>query len=294
MTDLPPSVHLEPGEGALPRVTVDAPAGTAQLYLHGAHLTAWQPRGHDPVLWLSAHSRFVAGSAIRGGVPICFPWFGPHRDDTAAPAHGFARVSDWTLVSAEEVGEDVVVTLGLTDSPASRASAWPHAFAATLRVRVGATLAVALEVRNTGGEPVTFEAALHTYLGVGDVRGVQVTGLEGNDYLDKLGGSEPVPAAGSPVHLTGETDRIYLDTSGTTTVQDPSLGRGVAVTADDAATTVLWNPWATKAAAMADLGDDEWTGMVCVETSNVGPAAVTLAPGASHTMMAMIGVVPAA
>jgi glucose-6-phosphate 1-epimerase len=295
---LPPSVRLAPGDGGLTRVLVQAPAGSAEITLHGAHVVRWRPTGHDDVLFLSEHSRFTPTAAIRGGVPVCFPWFGPKADAPQAPAHGFARVSPWTLEAAEETGDDVVVVLSLTDSDATRASAWPHPFRATLRVTVGARLGLALEVHNTGSAPVTFEEALHTYLAVADARQARVTGLEGAAYLDKLGGPEPVPASGEPVRFTGETDRIYLTPghaggaggTGSTTVVDPAGGRQVTVAAEDSATTVVWNPWVDKAAALADLGDDEWTRLVCVETCNVGPAAVTLAPGAAHRMTATIGV----
>ena len=288
--DLPPSVRLEPGGGSLPRVVVSTAAAEAEVYLHGAHVTRWRPAGHDDVLFVSSESRYSPDKAIRGGVPLCFPWFGAHGTDPEAPAHGFARVSTWSLESAEERGHDVVLVLALTDSPVTRASAWPHPFRATLRVTVGATLTLALRVENTGPAPVTYEAALHTYLAVGDVRSVQVRGLEGAAHLDKLGGPEPVPATGEPVRMTGATDRIYLATTGTTTVDDPAGARRTTVTGDGAGTTVLWNPWAEKAAALADLGDEEWTRFVCVETCNVGPAAVGLDPGAGHTMTATIEV----
>ena len=290
-TALPPSVRLEPGGGSLPRLVVSGPAGDGEVYLHGAHVTRWRPAGHDDVLFLSSESRYSSDKAIRGGVPLCFPWFGAHATDPDAASHGFARVADWSLESAEEDGEDVVVVLALADSPTTRASAWPHPFRATLAVTIGARLVLALRVENTGDAPVTYEEALHTYLAVGDVRRIAVTGLEGNRYIDKVAGAaEPVAATGDAVRLTGETDRIYLDTAGTTTVDDPATGQRTTVAADHAATTVLWNPWADKAAALADLRDDEWTGMVCVETSNVGPAAITLEPGASHTTTATIGV----
>ncbi|WP_298457131.1 D-hexose-6-phosphate mutarotase [uncultured Cellulomonas sp.] len=289
---LPASVRLEPGAGGLPRLVVTGPAASAEIYLHGAQVTRWQPSGHDDVLRLSRQSRFAEGTAIRGGVPICFPWFGALDGHPDAPSHGFARVTPWTVHGAEETGDDVVVTLGLTDSAATRASHWPHAFHATARITVGAQLAVALTVRSTGDRPVTFEEALHAYLGVGDVRRVEVTGLEGVRYVDKLGGPEPVDPVPGPVRLTGPTDRIYLAPSGPTTVDDPVGGRRLRITGQGSGTTVLWNPWAAKAAEMADLGDDEWTGMLCVETSNVGPAAVRLEPGASHTMTATFAVAP--
>ncbi len=295
MSTLPPSVRTEPGGGGLPRVVVEGRAGTAEIYPHGAHVTRWRPSGHDDVLFLSEHSRFTPTTAIRGGVPICFPWFGPNADAPEAPAHGFARTSEWTLEGAEESGDDVVVTLSLTDSDATRASAWPYPFRATLRVTVGARLVLALEVHNTGSTSIRFEEALHTYLAVADARGVVVRGLEGDRYVDKVAGApEPVPAGGEPVRLTGETDRVYLDTAGSVTVDDPAGDRRLTVSAEGSGTTVLWNPWVDRAAALADLGDDEWTRMVCVETTNVGPSAVTLEPGAAHRMTAILDVVAGA
>jgi glucose-6-phosphate 1-epimerase len=290
---LPSSVVLAPGGGGLDRLLVTAPAGSAEIYLHGAQVTGWRPAGGDDVLFLSTRSRFAAGTAIRGGVPICFPWFGPHPTDPSAPSHGFARVLPWRLLGARDAGDDVVVELGLQDSAETRAGAWPHPFRATYRVTVGATLRLELEVTSTGTEPVTFEEALHTYLAVGDVRRIEVTGLEGTGYRDKVAGGALVAGAADPVRLTGETDRVYLGTDATGVVRDPAGGRDVVVGKDGSATTVLWNPWAEAAAAMADLADDEWTGMVCLETANVGDAAVTLAPGATHTMTATLAVRPA-
>lgn len=286
MTELPPSVRLDPGDGSLPRLLVTTPVATAEVHLHGAQVTSWRPSGHDDVLWLSGTSRFTAGSAIRGGVPLCFPWFGAHATDPHAPSHGFARVSRWSLDEAREDGDDVVLTLSLTDSAETRASAWPHAFHAALRVTVGATLGLDLTVHNRDTRAVTVEEAMHTYLRVSDVRQARITGLEGSRYLDKLGGPEPVPGAEGPLVLTGATDRIYLDTARTTTVEDPAGGRRTTVRAQASGTTVVWNPWDERAAAMADVEDGGWTRMLCVETSNVGPAALTLEPDATHTMSA--------
>ncbi|GAA2723177.1 D-hexose-6-phosphate mutarotase [Cellulomonas aerilata] len=288
--DLPASVVLGPGEGGLDRLTVTAPTGRAEIYLQGAHVTRWHPTDAEDVLFLSARSRFADGTAIRGGVPICFPWFGPHPTDATAPSHGFARVLPWRLLGAREAGDDVVVELGLEDSPQTRAGAWPHPFRATYRVTVGATLRLELEVTGTGTGPVTFEEALHTYLAIGDIRTAVVGGLERTAYRDKVAGGEVVQGASEPVRVTGETDRVYLGTRETAVVEDPAGGRSVVVGKDGSATTVLWNPWAEKAAALADLGDDEWTRMVCVETANTGDDAVTLEPGGSHTMTATLAV----
>jgi glucose-6-phosphate 1-epimerase len=289
---LPASVVLGPGEGGLDRLVLTAPGGRAEIYLHGAHVTGWRPAGEDDVLFLSSRSRFAPGEPIRGGVPICFPWFGPHPTDPSAPSHGFARILPWRLLSARDAGDDVVVELGLQDSPETRASAWPHPFRATYRVTVGATLRLELEVASTGTEPVTVEEALHTYLAVRDARRLVVTGLEGTGYRDKVAGGALAPGAAEPVRMTGQTDRVYLGTRATTVVEDPAGARSVVVGKDGSDSTVLWNPWSDVAATMADLADDEWTGMVCVETANVGDSAVTLGPGDRHTMTATLEVRP--
>ncbi|QTE27916.1 D-hexose-6-phosphate mutarotase [Pengzhenrongella sicca] len=288
---LPPSVQLGTGRGGLPVVRVTAREGTAEIYLHGAHVTGWTPVGGEPVLWMSAASEYRADAALRGGVPICFPWFGAHARDAAAPAHGFARLADWDLVGAVDHADgDVTVTLALGDTAATRASAWPHRFAARYAVTVGAHLTLRLEVDNLDVEPVRIEAALHTYLRVTDVRTAAVGGLEGAPFLDRLAGPEPVPGEAVPVRFTRETDRIYLGTEAAATLTDPGAGRTVTIAKHGSRSTVVWNPWVAKAAAMADFGDDEWPAMVCVETCAVGPDAIVLAPGASHAMTAVLTV----
>ncbi len=291
--DLPDSVTLAEGEGGLPVLRVATAVATGEVYLHGAHVTAWTPAGSDPVLWMSGSSRFVPGEAIRGGIPICFPWFGPGRDGSMSPPHGFARLAAWRLVGATEHDGAVTVTLTLTDDDAGdlpAAAAWPHPFTATYAVTFGRELTVALTVENTGDSEISYEEALHTYLAVGDVRATTVQGLDGASYLDKAPGAGPdrVTQTGD-VTFTGETDRVY-DSAGTVVVVDGSVGRSIGVAKDGSAKTVVWNPWTDKAAAMADYGDDEWPTMVCVETANVLDDAVVLAPGARHTTTARYSV----
>jgi glucose-6-phosphate 1-epimerase len=294
MSTLPASVSTGTGRGGLACVRVEAPHATAELYLHGAHVTAWQPHGHEPVLWTSAESRFAPGAPIRGGVPICFPWFGPHPQDPDAPAHGWARTTAWELVGADEdpASGDVRVELSLSDSEATRASAWPHGFTATYRVTVGRSLRLELEVTNRDPEAVTLTQALHTYLTVGDVREVAVTGLEGADYVDKApapGGATHARQGDGPLRFTAETDRV-LASGATVHVRDPRLDRTLVVAKEGSGSTVVWNPWVAKSRAMPDFGDDEWPGMVCVEAANVGTAAVTLPPGASHRLATTLSV----
>lgn len=282
---LPESVVLLAGAGGLPMLRAETARASAQVYLHGAHLTAWTPAGQRPVIWTSDHARFAAGKAIRGGIPICFPWFGPGREPgLAPPAHGFARIATWRLVDAQD--DDGVLTLVLRLTRAEIAdlapAAWPHEFEATFTMRIGAELQVALEVRNTGDTELSFEEALHTYLAVEDVRATSIRGLEGAAYLDKAPGDGPEEAVQhGAIEPASETDRIYRSAA-TVLVSDGT--RTIGVAKEGSADTVVWNPWTAKAAAMADFGDDEWTGMVCVESANVLDAAVELPPGRCHRL----------
>src|SRR5664279_263893 len=294
MSDLPASVRLETGRRGLPVLRVNGPAARAEIYLHGATVTDWTPRGRQPVLWVSSASRFTADAPIRGGVPICFPWFGARAGHPESPSHGFARRSDWVVVDARDDGDEVIVRLRLTDRDAAGASAWPHPFEALYTVVVGSRLTLALTVTNRGSDDLSFEEALHTYLSVRDIRATEVIGLEGAAFCDSLAGPEVLPAENTPVRFGAETDRVYPGSTATTTVLETGAGRSVVIAKAGSATTVVWNPWIVKAAALADLADDEWKRLLCVETGNLRDAAIRLAPGQSHTMTATFELSPPA
>ncbi|ACV81096.1 D-hexose-6-phosphate mutarotase [Nakamurella multipartita] len=283
---LPDGVRVVAGRGGLLAVQVDVPACRGEVYLHGGHVTSWSPLGRE-VLWLSRDAVFKPGTAIRGGVPICFPWFAGGPDGGLAPAHGFARTTEWALVGATTDGQWVELILALTDSEQTRAQ-WPHSFAVDYRVRMGEDeLALLFTVTNTGDAPFTFEEALHSYFAVEDIRSTEVDGLEGASYLDMVPGADRGPhVLDGPITFTGETDRTFQSTGATAVIRRGP--RSVTVARDGSSSAIVWNPWVDKAAAMADFGDDEWTGMVCVETANVKADAVTLEPGATHTMTAYI------
>ena len=287
---LPSGATLQAGRGGLPCLGIDTPACTGEIHLHGAHVTAWQPHGHGPVLWMSRHSAFEPGRPIRGGIPVCFPWFGPHPSDPSRPPHGFARLSPWTLDRVERrIDDAVAVTLSLRTG-ADDLRHWPHPCALTLEATFGRQLVVALSIRNDGDSPCMFQEALHTYFAVGDVRQVAIEGLAGTTYVDKVRGGERFRQDAAPIGFTGETDRAYLDTESTTVIDDAAQGRRIAVEKQGSRTTVVWNPWIAKAKAMPDFGDDEWPAMVCVETANALDNAVTLAPGDGHRLQASIRV----
>ena len=288
---LPTGVVLNTGRGGLARLSIDTDICAAELYLHGAHLCRWQPRSQPhPVLWMSEASRFESGAPIRGGVPICFPWFGPKAGDPSAPVHGVARISAWSLDSvALEPDGSVVVRLGLACGRHASTHV-AHEFALAYELRLGHSLSMALTVTNPADVPVTFEEALHTYLAVGDVRQVSVAGLEGAAYLDKVDGAKRKTQADALITIAGETDRLYLDTGSAVTLTDPGFGRRIRVEKTGSRSSVVWNPWVAKSKAMPDFGDDEWPGMICLETANAADNAVTVPPHASHTMTATISV----
>jgi glucose-6-phosphate 1-epimerase len=290
MEGYPDGERLEKGPGGLDRLALHAAEGEALVYLQGAHVAHFQPKGERPVLWMSTESRFEAGKPLRGGVPICFPWFGPKAGAPEAPMHGFARILPWTVSAvtpAADGGRRAVLEL---TAEAGARGGFPRELSLSLGVTVGRSLRMELTVRNVDSAAVTFEAALHSYFAVSDVRQVRIRGLEGVSYVDKTAAMARKPGESTPIAIAAETDRVYLGAKGTVTVEDPGWQRRIIVTKAGSATTVVWNPWVAKAKAMPDFGDEEWTGMLCVETANAMDDAITLAPGASHVMTATLEV----
>jgi len=282
----------------VPLAGLFARAGSAAygVFDHGAHVWAWRPEVGEPVLWMSSKSRFADDAPIRGGVPVCFPWFGGGRSGAMAPPHGFARLADWTRVAVADTTErdgHLVVDYRLDSAMVGPQPNFPHPFAAALRVDFARDyVQIDLEVKNTGAAPFDFEEALHSYLAVGDARRVRVEGLDGAAYLDKAPGAPSLHCVQrGAIEIAGETDRVYIS-SGAVEVVDPALGRRIVVTKGGSAQTVVWNPWIAKSQAMADFGDDEWTGMICIEAANALDHAVRVAPGASHRLWQRIAVAP--
>lgn len=260
--------------GAMPRVELSNCDGTATIFKHGAHLTAWTPREAAPVLWVSAHSAWSDDKPIRGGVPLCFPWFGPNVDDAAAPVHGWARISTWELLEQDESS----ATFGL------ERDGWELRYT----VRLARELELELAIRNVAATARTCSAALHTYFAIGDVRRCTVHGLEGAEYVDKVRGGERALQDGA-VEIGGETDRVYFSEA-PVQIHDETLRRKVTVSKTGSGATVVWNPWIAKAAAMPDFGDDEWEGMLCVETANALDTALAVGAGRTHVMSARIAI----
>jgi glucose-6-phosphate 1-epimerase len=270
----------------LPGVEARTGSGHYGVFDHGAHVFAWQPDGQQPVIWMSSQAEFATDKAIRGGVPICFPWFGPSRTKDKKPAHGFARTTNWTRTGVTDGADgSLVVEYALDRARSGQQPEFPYSYAAYYRVTFAADhLELRMTVVNADDQPFTYELALHTYLAVGDVRQISVAGLEGADYMDKVAGSDAFDSVQDGlVTLSGETDRVYAHHDAVV-LDDPAWGRKLRVSKVGSTQLVLWNPWAEKAAAMADVGDDDWTGMVCIEALNGFDDSVTLQPGDSAVL----------
>jgi glucose-6-phosphate 1-epimerase len=288
---IPGVAQITAGNGRLLRVSLSTPAATGEIYLHGAQLTSWRPAGGEEVIFLSDRSQFEPGKAIRGGIPVCFPWFRNKVDDPKAPSHGFVRTKDWQLDSVEMRGDGVMVSLSTSSDEGTRAW-WPHDFHLLHRVILGVGLTQELVVSNTGTTPLRFEEALHTYYRVGGAEAIRISGLDGVAYLDNTDANREKRQVGDIV-FTAQTDSAYLDTTHAVEIADPVLRRRIQLSKQNSRTTVVWNPWSTGAQSLADLGDEEWRAMACVEASNMRAFAVDLAPGQQHTMKTVIQVVAA-
>lgn len=282
----PDTLHVFDGPGGLPMIDIRNAHATARVSLYGAQVLAFQPRGERDLLFLSERAAYQPGKAIRGGVPVCWPWFGPDPQGLGRPAHGLARTRQWQLRgSANRPDGQTRLTLGLRDDDQTRAL-WPHAFDLSLDITVGRTLSLALCTRNTGSAPLTLTQALHSYFAVANIAQTGVVGLDGCTYTDMArgaGGAQRLQTG--PVHFNGEVDRVYARVPAELRIDDSAGQRTVRVRAEGSQIAVVWNPGADIAAGMADLDDDAWQRFVCVETANVSPSdAITLAPGEHHTL----------
>jgi len=278
------ALSFEAGQGGLARIAVKTPDCQGHIYLHGAHVTHYQRTGEKPVLFLSEKSNFQPGKPIRGGIPICFPWFSNRGPTPESPMHGFARVMDWEVMSTEKTGSDVQVVLQLQSNDETR-KLWPEDFQASFRVTFGKQFTMNLEVKNISSRPFKFEEALHTYLAVSDIRQVSLRGLGGVSFTTKVAGQQGgIQDRAAPITFSAETDRVYAKTSSNCTVEDLPWKREIIVAKSNSMTTVVWNPWIDRAKALADFGDEEWQQMLCVESANAFESAITLKSGQSHTM----------
>ena len=259
----------------------------------GAQILGYQVDGQQPLIWQNEAAVFKKGKAVRGGMPVCWPWFGNldrnpdsvqamRQSNEPAKAHGEVRAIDWELLGVAEDGEALLVELVLPQAE-GHLPGWPHNVALKLSIRLDQALNVSLVSFNAGPESVTFSQALHTYFAVSDVHQISIEGLDGLRYIETLEDWAERQQAGDLV-FSGETDRVYLDTPNLLSIVDPQWQRRIQIQTSGSNSAILWNPWIEKTGRFTDMAADGWQRMVCVETANVMGDVVTLAPDEMHVM----------
>lgn len=283
--ELDPHIHMYQDASGLKFLEIDNDLATAKIALQGAQVISWQPKSEDePVLWLSDSARYMHGRSIRGGVPICWPWFGAHPTDSALCPHGFARVMPWQLLETETLYDGSTrLLLQILNTPvAQKQLSYPYVL--TLTVVIGQTLKIELATTNKGSQPFVIGEAFHTYFQVSDIGNISITGLDGCEYADKLMNYERYTQQG-PIGFKGELDRVYVNTRAGCIIEDKGFNRAIRVSKSGSSATVIWTPWGDKAHALGDMGaDDSWRRMVCLESANAMENLVMISPNNTHVL----------
>ena len=284
-------IEFVAGKGDLAMIKITSGKAKALISIHAGQVLSYQPGNEaEDVMFLSEKAYYQDGKAIKGGVPICWPWFGPDPEGKGRPGHGFVRNRPWNVIATEATGNgDIKITLGLVDTEETLAI-WPHSFELTQEILVGDSLNLALITRNTGNEPFPITQAFHTYFKVGDIAQVKVLGLEDYDYIDKVNNSTQKKQVGA-VSIDSEVDRIYLDVGNTMIIDDIALDRCIQIVSQGNKTAVVWNPWEKISAEMADLEDADYQRLLCVETTNAADDVVEVAPNSECRLVANYSVI---
>lgn len=280
MIELPEGVRLRTHSAGLQFIDIEHPAASASLCLQGAQLVSYQAVGKPPLLWVSEAVDFAQGKSIRGGIPVCWPWFGAHGKDVTAPAHGFARTEPWHLVAASRDVNGVVLTLQLLAAPTSR---WPYRARVTLVVSIGQSLDLSLRTDNLGDTELQLTQALHTYFAVGSITQVTIDGLAQSNYCDTLlpVGERIQRQTEATLRVVAEIDRIYCS-AGPVVLGDDT--QQIRIANSGCNSLVVWNPWIEKSKRLSNFLGDDYLRMMCVETANCGDDTVSIAAGGSHTL----------
>jgi D-hexose-6-phosphate mutarotase len=285
------TLRFKNGKGDIPVVEVRNYHSSAVISLHGAHVLSWIPKGQEEVIWVSDDAKFAPGKSVRGGIPICWPWFGAHESNKSFPAHGFARTVYWDVISTEALEDgDTRITFSTRPLPENEAM-WPPQTTVQYQVTVGKKLHMELMTHNEGSENITIGQALHTYFKVGDIGKVLVHGLDDTVYLDKMENFARKHQHG-PVVIDREVDRIYLDTITDCVIEDNTLKRNIVINKCGSHSTVVWNPWIETANKMGDLGVDGYRKMLCVESCNAAEDVVDIPPGKAHHLLVQYSIEP--
>lgn len=285
-----PEVSVTEPEPGFPVLEVKTSVSEATIALHGAQVLTWTLTGHPPVLYVSPKAKMTEGIPLRGGIPICWPWFNEHPEDSTLPKHGFARNRFWELVSGEAFGKEATLVFKLCSDEETK-QLFPYDFELTATIRVSDKLRVKLNMKNTGEEIYRVSSALHTYLSVGNIERIQLEGVKGSHYMDQLSDQTEAQYQEKNLQIKEEVDRIYQSMS-SVLVRDLDRHRSVFVDKAGSRSTVIWNPWKEKSKSLSDLPDKGYLEFVCVECANAGTDKPTLRPNSSHNVETVIGLRP--
>ena len=273
------------GSGDIPVIEIKNDQASATISLQGAHLLSWKLHNEDDVIWLSKDATFAKGKSIRGGIPICWPWFGAHESNNSFPAHGFARTVLWQVVDTQKTSSDETqITFRLSTNQLNKdiQKMWPQETVAEYRLSISKTLNLELTTFNNSNEAITIGQALHSYFNIQDIRNTTVYGLDGKTYLDKPDNFISKIQNG-PVTINNEVDRVYLDTADDVTIDNKK--RKIIIKKQGSNSTIVWNPWKDVADKMGDLGEDGYQQMLCVESANAADDTVNINAGESYTLL---------
>ena len=274
-------------EDGLVYIMVSNKHAEATISKYGAQILNYNPSRNVEILWMSPESRFEEGKAIRGGIPVCFPWFGPHASESGFPQHGFARIMNWELVRTETLqgGENQIV-LQLCSSEQTK-TYWDNDFCAEMIFTIGAKLEVSLKVTNTSDVPIVYSCALHSYFSVSAIDNITIRGLKDTSYEDQLNGGDYIQKE-ELLKIKGEITRHYYDTEETCVIDDPVFNRNIQIAKAGSKNSTVWNPGATTCAEMGDVPDHAYETFVCLETVNKIDDMIELDTGESHSTIAII------
>jgi glucose-6-phosphate 1-epimerase len=279
------------GEGGLPFINISNQSATALVSLHGGQILSYKPIEEEAdLLFLSSKSSYSDGKAIRGGVPVCWPWFGPDPKGLQRPNHGFVRNHLWTVLKTSSSDAETKVSLQFLESY-KKEKTWRQPFALTLEITIGASLGLKLITRNTGDKAFSITQAFHSYFHVGDVDQVYVSGLDGCDYFDKLDQGTEKSQVGALTPLE-EIDRIYTDVKNDLIINDPVFKRRIQVSSPNNETVVVWNPWVKESKKIADLKNKAYKNFICVETGNIAFDLIQIPPDSEHSLHTTFKILP--
>jgi glucose-6-phosphate 1-epimerase len=280
---IPGIVNFVKGQGNLPFIIIRNQNATAVISLHGGQILSFKPSTQiTDMLFLSKKSSYEDGKAIRGGIPVCWPWFGPDPKGLQRPNHGFVRTHLWKVINTTSTDNETKISLQFIESQ-KKDRTWKQPFTLILEFTIASELSLKLTTHNTGDKPFSFTQAFHTYFRVGVINQIQVTGLEGCSYFDKLDQGKEKTQAGI-VTIAEEVDRIYQDVNNHVCLIDPALNRRIKIVSQNCKTGVVWNPWQKTSRKMADLGNQDYKHFVCVETGNIAFDLIQIPPDGEHSL----------